>query len=255
MDSGVKGLLLSFGYAGAILVAAEAARACCAVPTALTRKAVHISAGMWVFAIPALFSDKAVGLVPFASFIFINWALYRLRMLPSVDAPDASPGTVFFALSITALFAVLWRPDAPGLDLGAVAQTAVMAMTWGDALAALVGQRCGRMRYRALAVANERTLEGSLAMLLVSWAAMLGALACLPVQGSMLPLAVTAPATLWAAAAATLVEAASPFGLDNLLVPPVAAAVLLSALPVRLPGLLLPLAPGGDADVPLAAAT
>jgi phytol kinase len=247
LSADAAALAASFGFAGALLAIAEGARRGLRVPQDLTRKFVHIGAGCWVFAVLALFKAKAAGLLPFAAFVPANALLWRLRVLPSVDAPDASLGTVWFAATITTLFAALWHPPAPAAahsagggdapDLSAVAAAAVMAMTFGDALAALLGVRCGRTRYRLLRAASVRSVEGSAAMLLASWAAMAATLAALPLGGGAAA-AAAAPLSLGTAAAvaapaallATLVEAASPWGLDNVVVPAVAAGALLATL-------------------------
>ena len=124
-------------------------------------------------------------------------------------------GTVYFPLSFAALIWVLW--DHPHLMVASL-----MPMTWGDALAAVVGQRIGQRRYSV--AGSTRSLEGSVAMFLVSWVATLVALVLLapgPVD----------PATAMGAAATTalgavLVEAFSPWGIDNLTVPVISAVVL-----------------------------
>ncbi len=151
-----------------------------------------------------------------------------------MDAADSPPGTVYFALALTLLFALFWRPAGP-LDRAPVAVAGAMALTWGDALAALVGQRWGRHRYRI--AGSERSWEGSAAMFLASLAALTLTLALLP--GSWLEPACVAARhsglrswlALLAAGVATLVEAVSPRGLDNLAVPLVAAGLVLLVLP------------------------
>jgi len=95
-------------------------------------------------------------------------------------------------------------------------------MTWGDALAAVLGQRIGHHRYTV--ARSTRSLEGSAVMFLASWAATLVALVLLAPE----PLG---PAAAVGAAAATAlgaaaVEAVSPWGIDNLTVPAVSALVL-----------------------------
>jgi len=50
-------------------------------------------------------------------------------------------------------------------------------MTWGDALAAVVGQRIGQRRYSV--AGSTRSLDGSVSMFLVSWMATLVALVLL----------------------------------------------------------------------------
>ncbi len=219
------GLGVSYAYASGLLVIAELLRRQLGVPQEFTRKLVHIGAGMWVFGVLALFDTWYIGLIPFATFIGLNYLLWRTRLLASVDAPDSSPGTIYFAISITLLFLAFWRTDSPA-DRGYIAAAGAMAMTWGDALASLVGQRFGRHRYRV--AGSVRSYEGSLAMFAASALAMF--LTILLAPGS--PVApLTAPlgpgvalaAAVVGAVAATLAEAVSPAGADNLSVPLVAA--------------------------------
>ncbi len=222
------GLGLSYAYASGLLVFAEVVRRWRGYPQDFTRKLVHIGAGMWVFGVLALFDTWQIGVIPFATFIGINYILWRYKLLESMDAPDSSPGTVYFALSITILFLLLWRKGQPG-DLGHIAAAGAMAMTWGDALAALVGRRLGRRRYTVLG--STRSWEGSATMFAVSLLAIWPTLLLVP--GS--PLAPTAEplsagaaftAALLGAAAAAGSEAASPAGTDNLSVPLIAAGVV-----------------------------
>jgi phytol kinase len=227
------GLLASYAYATGLLAFGELLWRKLRWPQSVTRKIVHIGAGMWVWAIPALFERWQIGLIPFASFIVINFLLYRFRVLDSMDAEDSSPGTIYFALAITVLFVICWRPDGP-LDRLPIAMAGIMALTWGDALAALVGQRWGAHRYR---IGNStRSWEGSLTMLFVSLLAIAITLLVLP--GSSLspyaPPIATGTAVLVAVVAAcgaTLAEAISPHGLDNLAVPFTTAAIVFLALP------------------------
>jgi phytol kinase len=215
------GLIVSYVYASGLLVLAEAIRRWRGYPQDFTRKLVHIGAGMWVFGVLALFDTWYIGIIPFATFIGLNYLFYRFRFLEAVDAPDSSPGTVYFAFSITVLFLLFWRTDSPA-DKGYIAAAGTMAMTWGDALAAIVGRRFGKRRY----VVNgaTRTWEGSITMFCAAATAML--LTILLVPGSALgpltpplslPLALIA--ALSGAAIATLAEAVSPAGTDNLSVP------------------------------------
>jgi phytol kinase len=223
-------LVASYAYATGVLVLGEVLRRVLRVPQDLTRKFVHIAAGMWIFGVMHLFHNKFTGLIPFATFIPVNYGLHRLRLLPSIDSPDSSLGTVWFAAVITALFAAFWVPNDPPRDVIAIAAAALMVMTWGDALAAVVGVRFGKRRYRAFRAASVRSYEGSAVMLIASFAAIVGTLLSLPVAGVMLPvnkiLRVAAPA----AVLATVVEGITPGGLDNLTVPLVAVAALLTSL-------------------------
>ena len=219
---------ISYAYASGLLVLAEVIRRWRGYPQDFTRKIVHVGAGMWVFGVLALFDTWYIGVIPFASFIVINYFLWRYKFLEAMDAPDRSPGTVYFALSITILFLLLWRKGLPG-DRGYIAAAGTMAMTWGDSMAAVLGKRFGRRRYTVMG--GTRTLEGSAAMLAASFVAMFLTLALVP--GS--PLAPTAAplsagtafvAALVGAAVAAGAEAVSPAGTDNVSVPLLAAGAV-----------------------------
>lgn len=226
------GLGLSYAYASGLLVLAEVVRRWRGYPQDFTRKIVHVGAGMWVFGVLALFDTWYIGVIPFATFIGINYILWRSKFLEAMDAPDSSPGTVYFALSITLLFLAFWRTDSPD-DRGYIAAAGTMAMTWGDSMAAIVGKRFGRHTYSA----NGATLsyEGSAAMFVASAVAMF--LTILLVPGSSLapltPPVGTATALLAAVAAAalaTLAEAFSTNGTDNISVPLISGAAVFAVV-------------------------
>lgn len=219
------GLLASYAYAIGLIALAEVLRRAVGVSQELTRKLVHIGAGMWVFGTLALFDHWQWGVLPFATFIAGNYFFYRSRMFGSMDSEHGTPGTVYFALAITVLFALLWRPQGP-IDRAPVAVAGAMALTWGDALAALVGLRYGWHRYRV--GRSQRSWEGSAALVVAAALAIWLVLVLLP--GSPLsPLAApvspgrAALAATFAALVAAAAEAMSPRGTDNLSVPFAAA--------------------------------
>ncbi|MEA5569734.1 phosphatidate cytidylyltransferase [Calothrix sp. UHCC 0171] len=218
------GLVISYTYATALLIIGETLRRVFAIKPDLTRKFIHIGAGMWIFGVLALFNSWEIGIIPFASFIFLNYLFYRYRLVSAMDTSSSSPGTIYFAISVTLLFAVFWRPLS--VDQVPIATAGVMAMTWGDALAALIGKNYGKHKYQF--AESTRTWEGSLVMFVTSVVVIFLVL-------TLLPTSIFSPNSLtwetWiaivtavvAAAAATLVEAVSPHGTDNLTVPLVTA--------------------------------
>jgi dolichol kinase len=224
----------SFGYAFGLLIIAEVIRRWRGYPQDFTRKFVHIGAGMWVFGVLALFENWTIGIIPFATFIVLNFIFYRFRLLESVDAPDSTPGTVYFALSITLLFLIFWRTNSPD-DRGYIAAAGTMAMTWGDALAAIVGKRWGRHHYQI--GRGRRSFEGSAAMFAASFVAMLLTLLLTPgsaLSPQSVPIGFNAAliASLIAALAATIAEGVSPHGTDNLSVPLLSSFVVAGVLAV-----------------------
>jgi phytol kinase len=231
MTSDIIGLLASYLYAGGLLIIAEVLHRRCAIPSDITRKFVHVMAGMWIFGVLALFRSWQIGVIPFATFIGLNYFFYRVRLFKGIDSPDASLGTVYYAISITALSIALWRPQGPIDHMPAVV-AGVMAMTWGDASAALIGKRYGTRRYTING--STRSYEGSAVMFVVTAVVVALTLTLLPGSGfapyaelnSPLTIAV---ASLAGAAVGTVVEALSPHGTDNLSVPICVALVALIA--------------------------
>lgn len=223
------GLGLSYVYAFGMLLVVEAVGKRLGWRQGVTRKIIHIGAGMWVWGLVALFDHWTWGVVPFATFIVLNYLFWRKQTFSTMDSERSSPGTVYFAISITLLLLLLWRTGG-GTDRVAVALAAIMAMTWGDALASLVGMRWGRRKYTFWG--HTRSLEGSAAMAAASLAAVAATLGLVP--GSALsptgvPLAWGGllATSVVATAVATGAEAVSPAGTDNLTVPLATAAVLL----------------------------
>jgi phytol kinase len=219
---------ISYAYASGLLVLAEVVRRWRGYPQDFTRKIVHIGAGMWVFGVMALFDTWYIGLIPFLTFIPVNFVLWRYKLLGAMDAEDSTPGTVYFAVVITILFGLFWRKGLPG-DQGFIAAAGAMAMTWGDSMASIIGRRFGRHRYTVMG--GTRSWEGSAAMFVAATAAMF--LTILLVPGSPLG-PTTAPvgagtallAALAGGLVATAAEGVSPHGLDNLSAPLLAAGAV-----------------------------
>jgi phytol kinase len=122
------------------------------------------------------------------------------------DVGRKTYGVFYYALSITILVTLLWQNQPQYAVIG------VMVMSWGDGMAALIGKRFGRHIF--IHRGNKRSLEGSLAMFVTSTIILLSIFA---INHGIHPhdLAIAIPT----AAIATLLEAYSPGGTDNLSVP------------------------------------
>jgi len=180
----------------------------------ITRKIVHIGAGQviliaWWLVVPAW-----AGIA--ASVVFSGVALlsYRLPLLPGINGVGRqSWGTFFYAVSIGVLVAWFWPLAVPEY-----AVIGILTMTWGDGLAALIGQRFGAHPYQVWG--EKKSWEGSCGMLVVSYCVC--ALVLLAVQGPVLATWLVAGV---GAVIATILESASKYGIDNLSVPLGTAAV------------------------------
>ncbi len=225
----IVGLIVSYVYAFALLIVVEALGRQFKWPQHVTRKIIHIGAGMWVWGILYFFDHWYWGIIPFGTFIVLNYVFYRRQVFQQMDAQDSSPGTVYFAFSITVLFALLWRTGQGQLDQAPIAVAAVMAMTWGDAMAHMIGRRWGKTTY--VLFNHSRSWEGTAAMIAFSFVAVFLTLWLLP--GSALSPAsrVLGPASaaimaLFTVTLAAFFEGVSPLGLDNLTVPMISALSL-----------------------------
>ncbi|MBN1486280.1 MAG: phosphatidate cytidylyltransferase [Anaerolineae bacterium] len=222
------GLGLSYIYAFGLLFTVESIGKRLKWPQDLTRKLVHIGAGMWIWGILVFFDHWYYGIIPFGTFILLNYAFYRMQTFKTMDTQESTPGTVYFAISITILFGLLWRTGGE-LDRVPIAAAAVMAMTLGDGLASIVGNRWGKHPYTFMN--HTRSWEGTIAMAVFGFAGIyltLWLLSGSTLSPNSVPL--SAPQTFLPALLGTIVattaEGLSPSGTDNLSVPLLTGLVL-----------------------------
>jgi phytol kinase len=201
----ILGVLL---WMGLVLLAAELSARLSSWGREVPRKILHIGSGnvillAWWLQIPAW-----VGIAAAVSSGILMLTAYWLPLLVSISSVGRkSWGTFFYAVSIGVLIAYFWP-----LGLQVYAVLGVLVMTWGDGLAALIGQRWGTHTYQVWGMTKSWEGTGTMALVsaLVS-GAVLGA-----VYGLSWPMVATAIAV---ALIATGLEAFSKFGVDNLTVP------------------------------------
>jgi dolichol kinase len=233
----ILGLILSYSYAFGLLLVVEALGKSLNWSQNFTRKLIHIGAGLWIWGILYCFDHWYWGIVPFATFIGLNYFFYRWQTFKTMDTTDSTLGTVYFAISITVLFGLFWRTEG-ARDYVPVAAAGTMAMTLGDGFASIIGRRWGKHPH-AFIGDHLRSWEGTAAMAWFSFLGIFLTLSWLP--GSCLSpnSAVLAPLTalgfaLVGTLTATVAEALSPAGTDNLSVPLLSGFVLYAL--VRLVG-------------------
>lgn len=213
-------LIISFVYVFAMIGIAEGLRKRQNYSVDFTRKYIHIAVGMWAYGTVLLFETRTFAIIPPLAFIFINAYSYWQGTFKAMETGEKGQlGTVYFPLSFVLIVWFLW--DQPYILVASL-----MPMTWGDAMAAIVGQRVGRRKYSV--VGSTRSFEGSLTMFAVSWVVTLIPLMLLP--SDPLAFLTAAGIAVGTAAVASIVEAISPWGLDNLTVPAASVAILLLLL-------------------------
>jgi phytol kinase len=195
-------------WLGLVGGAAEGMRRFTSANPEITRKIVHIGAGQVILLAWWLQTPAWMGITASVLFSIVALLSYRYPILPGINGVGRhSLGTFFYATSIGLLTAAFWPMDLPQY-----AALGILVMTWGDGLAALVGQNFGRHPYKILG--STKSWEGSLTMLVMSFTVSLLILGW--TAGLTMPVFITATLV---ALAATLLETLSFYGLDNLTVP------------------------------------
>ncbi len=215
-------LIISYVYVFAVIALGELLRRAGRRSPDFTRKFIHIGVGMWVVGTVLLFETWYLALIPPASFVLINALSYWRGTIKAMETEEKGHlGTIYFPIAFGAVVYYWW--SYPVLMVASM-----MPLTWGDAMAAIIGRRYGYHHYTI--GSRSRSIEGSLAMLLWSWGTTSLALFVMPLLLGQTPINWIL-ALLYGAVVAivcTLVEALSPWGIDNLTIP--AAAVLILQL-------------------------
>jgi phytol kinase len=214
MPKDIVALIASFVYVFAVIGAAEGLRKWHGYSVDFTRKFIHIAVGMWAYGTVLLFEQRVFAIIPPLAFVAINVFSYWRGTFKAMETGEkGNLGTIYFPLSFAALIWLFWgRPH--------LIVAGLMPMTWGDALAAVIGRRIGRRRYTVLG--STRSVEGSMMMFFAGWVATSVALMLLGTSDPVTALWVSAVTAFGAA----VVEAVSPWGIDNLTVPAVSALIL-----------------------------
>jgi phytol kinase len=209
MDEQLLGQILGVGlWLSIVLIAAELVARFTPLGGEVSRKVVHIGVGnvillAWWFNIPAWVGITAAVLSSIATLIS-----YWYTVLASVSGVGRkSFGTFFYCISIGLLIAYFWPQ---GLQAHAV--LGILVMTWGDGLAALIGQRFGKHAYKVWGMT--KSWEGTGTMAIAS--ALVSSIILGITYGFT---GATVLATVLVALVATGLESFSKFGVDNLSVP------------------------------------
>ncbi|MGD8627240.1 MAG: phosphatidate cytidylyltransferase [Anaerolineae bacterium] len=213
-------LIVSYAYVFAIIGLGEFFRRVGRRPLEFTRKFIHVGIGMWSLGTILLFETWQFAIIPPATFVVINAISYFLGTFQAMESGQKGDlGTIYFPISFGVIVYVFWQQPI-------LLVAALMPLTWGDAMAAIVGRRYGHYHYTI--GGRTRSLEGSVAMFFWSWLTTFVALLGLPYL-------LNQPGTNWlltliysgaVALVAAAVEALSPWGIDNLTVPAASAVVL-----------------------------
>lgn len=199
------GLLISFAYLGLILLIATRLAHW---PYEMSRTFAHIMVANWWLIASLVLRSYWAAMAPPLFFVVFNTLNAIFNWIPAINSKNRfkNLGTVYYALSVALLTHFTFMDPqlriAGGLGL--------LAMGYGDGMAAVIGQFYGRHTFSIFR--GHKSWEGTLAM----------SVAVIAVSALYLTWQVGTinwPVLLMIAGIATGVEAISPYGLDNLFVP------------------------------------
>lgn len=151
------GLLVSFAFVFAIILIATIIQKAFGLSSEFSRKIIHIGVGNWIFFIPYYFDHLYLAIIPPVSFVIINYLSYKYTIFKAMELDEKNPGTVYYAISLTILTILAFSKES----LLYYPYLGILAMCWGDGMAAVVGKRWPVKRLK-----NGRSLGGSLAFLI-----------------------------------------------------------------------------------------
>lgn len=177
-----------------------------------SRKLVHIGVSNWWILAMVLFDDPIWASIAPLTFIVLNYISYRQNLFSAMErSGKGNLGTVYFPISLLVLSLLTFSNLLGVAQAEFIGAAGILVMGYGDGLAAVVGKAVGKHRWK-----SGKSLEGSLTMFVASFVVVL-------IVGLLQPLTASIwlliAAALVIASLATVLEAYTPYGLDNLSVP------------------------------------
>ncbi|MDZ7264837.1 MAG: hypothetical protein ONB16_09660 [candidate division KSB1 bacterium] len=207
MNNDVLGLILSFAFVFLMILLATLIQKLFKLSNDFSRKIIHIAVGNWVFIALYYFTDWYIAIIGPVAFILINFLSYKFTIFKAMELEEKNPGTIYYpiSLAICTLFTYAQKPLLILPYLG------IMAMTWGDGMAAVIGKKWPIRELRP-----RKSLGGSAAFFIFTLAACLVYLA---LEAKHLTSSQMLGFAIMAALIGVVIELFSPKNLDNLTVP------------------------------------
>jgi len=207
----VIALIIVYAYVAVIFVVAEKVLK---TKPEVSRKFLHIMVGNMIFAMPFFSSPWImVGFItlPITVALFFLTEYSPIKIKNSVTESGHALGLFFYAAIWTILLVIfnsyIW-----------IVALAIVPLVYGDGFAALIGAKFGKIKYHVFG--GEKSLEGSLSMFVVTTVMSVFVWMVFTTIGYSMP-QFNLIAILLISAVATVCEALSYGGIDNLTVPAV----------------------------------
>lgn len=178
-----------------------------------TRKLVHIGVSHWWILAMVFIQQKKYALIPPLLFVFLNFYSYRKKVFKGMERNEKGDlGTVYYPLALIILIFFTWDYGIKAKSMGLLG---IMIMGYGDGFAAIVGTALNAKSHPLYK--SKKTIEGSLTMFIISFFISAIIVAYFNLNQFVLPASFII--ALWA----SVVEAITPYGADNITVPLVTA--------------------------------
>lgn len=207
LSGDVSGVLLVYIYVAILLIITE--KLLDKWPE-LSRKVLHIMVGNIAFLLPIFNTGWVMALVAAAPFIPLTFLMSPYTPIKSIRGRTSTAGhgmgLVYYVITWTILAYFFF-------DNMVVIAVAILAMSYGDGFASVIGIRFGKKKYNVCG--DEKSYVGSIAMVVFTFISTIVAVLYYGIDITNYLLATL----LFISFVAALVEAITPKGLDNLTVP------------------------------------
>ena len=203
----VSGVLLVYIYVAILLIITEKLLE---NRPELSRKVLHIMVGNIAFLLPIFNTAWIMAFIAAAPFIPLTFLMSPYTPIKSIRGRTSSAGhgmgLVYYVITWTILAYLFF-------DNMVVIAVAILAMSYGDGFASIIGIRFGKKKYNVCG--DEKSYVGSFAMFLFTFITTIVAVLYYGIDITNYLLVVL----LFISFVAALVEGITPKGLDNLTVP------------------------------------
>lgn len=207
MSRDMMGLVLSFGFVFLMILLATLIQKLFKLSNEFSRKIIHIAVGNWIFIALYYFEDWYIAIIGPLAFILINFLSYKFTIFKAMELEEKNPGTIYYPISL-AVCTLLTYSRQPLIILPYLG---IMAMTWGDGMAAVIGKKWPLKQIRP-----GKSVGGSTAFFIFT---LIVSLVYLFIEAGNLSLTIVFVFALGTAFIGGMIELFSPKDLDNLTVP------------------------------------
>lgn len=208
----ILGIIISFVYIGVLMVSAKYFEK---YDKEASRKFIHILLSNWWFIAMAFFENVIGALLPPIAFVIINFISYKGNVIKVMERKEEEKdglGTVYYAVSLIPLVIMSFgMKNNPLIGL-----VGFFIMAYGDGFAALAGKSIKSKEYKVFEAT--KTIAGSSMMFIISF---IITLAVFVYSGTELFLI----KSIIISVIATLLEAISVKGTDNITVPVITSLI------------------------------